>query len=362
MTVTEDSVAYEAPAPTRAAEPTQPLRVALFGLGRAGLRHAVVLSTIANVELVAIGDPDARARRNARGMGFTTRADARLDALLRRADPQALVLAQALEPALLEAALASSAAILVDAEPMVSEAALAPLVAAARHGRRIGCSVPLVHHPVFQHAIGLIESRVLGAVREVRAARYVSRVFSPAQQRALLERGATRGALAHAAADLMFVLVRMFGVPQEVTATFDHVYGTLEDEARGTWTLAGRGRLGFEMSWSTPGYPRPATVLEVEAEGGRLLVSEDALELELVAPRGGYPAGVTRVGRAEALTIARFEMDGGGQWLQDAAFLSWVADGAPMIETLDAWVDAARTVDALYASGTAGGRPTEPSR
>jgi len=196
----------------------------------------------------------------------------------------------------------------------------------------------------------------------VRAARYVSRVFSPLQQRALLERGATRGALAHAAGDLMFVLVRMFGVPQSVSATFDRVYGTLEDEARGTWTLAGRGRLGFEMSWSTPGYPRPATVIEVEAEGGRLLLSEDALELDLPSPRGGYPAGVTRIGRAEAMSAARFELDGGGVWLQDAGFLSWVTGGAPIAESLAAWLEAARTVDALYASGAQNGAAVEPAR
>jgi hypothetical protein len=159
----------------------------------------------------------------------------------------------------------------------------------------------------------------------------------------------------------MFVLVRMFGVPKSVTATFEKVYGELEDEARGSWTLANGGRLGFEISWSTPGYPRPATVIEIEAEGGRLLVSEDALELELLAPRGGYPAGVTRIGRGEASPSARFDLEGGGLWLQDAAFLSWVADGLPAAESLDAWLATTRTIDALYASGTGGGSAVEPS-
>jgi len=173
MTVTEDRLALEGTAAPRAPEPQRSVRVALFGLGRTGLRHAVVLSTIANVELVAIGDPDGHLRSNARGMGLPGRPYPRLDTMLRRAEAEALVIAHPLDavPGLYDAAMASGAALLIDAEPMMSVAGLEPLAAAARQGRAIGCAVPLAHHPVFQHALGLIESKVLGAVREVRAAR-----------------------------------------------------------------------------------------------------------------------------------------------------------------------------------------------
>src|SRR5439155_457742 len=259
MTVTED------PAITRAGEeapvePPRPLRAAVFGLGRAGLQHAAVLSTLANVELVAIGDPERAARRNARGMGLAARA------------------------------------------------------------------------------------------------------FSPAQQRAYAERGASRGVIAHTGMELVFLLVQMFGAPRELKATASRVYGTMEDEARGTWTLDGQARIAFEVSWSTPGFPRPATVIEIEAEAGRLPVAEDAMELDLVAAREDYPAGVTRLGRADVLPLARFDLDGDARWLEDTAFVAWAAGGSEPVTRLAAVLEAARVIDALYASAESGGRPVEVGR
>src|SRR5262245_15031247 len=92
MTVMEDAVS-RADEPAGITEPLRPIRVAVFGLGRSGLQHAAVLSTITNVELVGIGDPDRALRANARGMGLAARAYATLPVLLKRAAPEALFVA-----------------------------------------------------------------------------------------------------------------------------------------------------------------------------------------------------------------------------------------------------------------------------
>jgi len=363
MTVTED------PAITRAGEeapvePPRPLRAAVFGLGRAGLQHAAVLSTLANVELVAIGDPERAARRNARGMGLAARAFADLDALLRHAAPEALVVATPfdLKASVVARALEAGAAVQMEGAPALPASDLAVLLRQAGQGRAVACALPLAHYPVFAAVRRVAASGTLGKIREVRASRSVSRVFSPAQQRAYAERGASRGVIAHTGMELVFLLVQMFGAPRELKATASRVYGTMEDEARGTWTLDGQARIAFEVSWSTPGFPRPATVIEIEAEAGRLLVSEDAMELDLVAAREDYPAGVTRLGRADVLPLARFDLDGDARWLEDTAFVAWAAGGSEPVTRLAAVLEAARVIDALYASAESGGRPVEVGR
>ena len=154
----------------------------------------------------------------------------------------------------------------------------------------------------------------------------------------------------------------MFGVPSNVAATSQSLYGALDDEARGGWTLDRGARLGFETSWSAPGYPRPATVIEVEAEFGRMLLSEDAVEIDLTAARGAFAAGVTRFGRANLPQPARFDLDGDELWLQDATFLAAVTGGVTAPTELSACLDTLRVIDALYASAAGGGAVVEVVR
>ena len=64
---------------------------------------------------------------------------------------------------------------------------------------------------------------------------------------------------------------------------------------------------------------------QIEAENGKLLASEDALEIELDEPRAGSCRAATpRIGHdGVAPDGARFRLDGEALYLQDAAFLAW---------------------------------------
>lgn len=365
MTLTEELLAPLAIEHAVALEPQRSVRAGVFGLGRSGLLHAATLSTIANVELVAIGDPDRNARRNARGMGLAARSFASAATLLQRATPEVLFVATALDlrAGLAAQALEAGVAVQIEGVPALTATDAAPLIhAAARAERSIACAWSLAYHPVFDLARRIVAAGTLGPVRQVRASRNVSRVVTPLHQRAYSAHGGPRGVLAHVGAEMMFVLVRMFGMPSSVAATFQSLYGALDDEARGGWTLERGARLGFETSWSAPGYPRPATVIEVEAEFGRMLLSEDAVEIDLAMARGAFPSGGTRFGRADLPQSARFEFDGGELWLQDATFLAAMTDGNVAPTELSACLDTLRVIDALYASAATGGGPVEVAR
>src|SRR2546428_429640 len=239
-------------------------------------------------------------------------------------------------------------AVLVDGPLSRTGAVAGELVRLAQEKEApLACGHPLVCQPVFTRAQSVLAAGALGRLRLVRSSMHVSRVFSPRQQRALTPKQPMGGVVAQQAADLLVLLVGMFGTPVEIRATTNRLYGNLEDEMHAMMTLANGMEIGFDASWSTPGYARPSTVVEIEGENGKLLASDDALELDLLDPSSGWAEGVTRLGHADLPQVARFDLDGEAFYLQDASFLAWLT-GAPAPPSRAAVaVEAVRVMEAL---------------
>ncbi len=354
--------ATAAPSTHRDAEgpkPLRPVRVAVAGLGRAGVAHIAVLSNIPGCDVVAVADPRGAARAALRGMGFRARAFASVRKLLEREKPDAVFVcvAQHERARIAGAALEAGAAVLVE-PPMARTfegAAELVRIAAARE-RPLACGHALAFQPVFAGAQRTVSEGVIGAVRQARSSMYLSRFFAPRRGRRDFDPSKVAGGVvAHFSSDLLLLLVRMMGEPREARATWNLLYGRVEDELHAMMTLANGVEVGFDTSWSVPGYPRSSTVIELEGEHGKLLVSDEALEIELEHPRMGLPAGETRVLESQLPQPARFDLGGEALYLQDSSFLQWVTGGAqPPNDGATALV-AHRVMDALYRSAGADG-------
>jgi predicted dehydrogenase len=336
-------------------------RVAVVGLGRAGVAHAVMLSHLPGAELAAVADPRGAARAALRGMGFRVPAFPRLEPLLAKARPDAVfvcapqwerarVAALAIEaglPVLVERPMART---LAEAEDLVGRAAARGVPLAVAH--------PLGYEPVFDRMHRLLRDGALGPVREARSAMFVSRVFATHPRRGpgrLDPQRVAGGVLAHLGSDLLFALVRSLGLPAEVRAEWTLLYGAVEDELRSMMTLPDGGEIGFDCSWSVPGYARASTVIELDGPAGKLLASDEALELDLSHAGAGFPSGYTRLRDADFDAPARFDFGGETLWSHDAAFLDWVAGGPVPPNEAFAALDAHRVMDALYRSAAGGG-------
>ncbi len=356
MALTEESIAAPALAPFGPGHAT--VRAAVAGLGRSGLLHAATLSVLPQAELVGLADPRPATRRNARGMGLGLRPHVSVEAMLEHDTPEAVIVS--LEPeARLEAALAAldaGASVLIDGTPALTVVEAQALTARARERQRtVVVACPLAHHPVFAMAARAVASGVPGRPSQVRASFSVSRVFNAAGQRARVQDGVDGGVLAHDGSELAYVLAAMFGDPVRASATASRLYGPHEDEIRGTLVRSDGREIILEASWSVPGYPRPMTVIEVEGDRGRMLASDDALELELVFPMGRWPSGVTRLGRADLPHAARFDLDGEAPSALMAEFLADAAGVAPSPTRIEACLPAVRAIAALYASARSNG-------
>jgi predicted dehydrogenase len=339
--------------------PSRSVRAAVVGLGRAGIEHAAVLSTVPECTLVAVCDPDRSARRNLRGLGYAAPGFDGVEALLAKTHPEAVVICAPMtqRASATRRALEAGAAVLVDgpiaptlaeARALVDLAAAKPLPLASAH--------PLAFEPVFQQVQRVLDAKVLGEVRQVRSSMYLSRVFSTAQKARLAPAESGGGVLTQAASNLLFLLVQLLGVPASVRATSSELYGRFEDELHAMMTMPGGVEVGFDCSWSVPGYPRSATVLEIEAEYGKLLASEDALEIELDEPRALMPRGHTRIGHEALPQTARFELGGEALYLQDSAFLAWATGGPAPPNRADRAIDMLRVMLAIYDSIRDGGK------
>jgi predicted dehydrogenase len=345
-----------------AASPLAAQRVAVVGLGRAGVAHAVMLAHIPGCELVAVADPRAAARAAVRGMGFAAPAFTRVERLIEKVRPDAVVVCAAQHERARVAQIALEAGIPVLLErPMARTLEEAEALVRLASKRRIPFAVghPLAFEPVFARVHEVVHAGVLGPVRHARSAMFVSRVFAPRPRRGpgrLDPRRVAGGVVAHLGSDLLFVLVRMLGVPVEVRAEWSQLYGAVEDELHGMMTLPDGAEAGFDCSWSVPGYSRASTVIELDGPDGRLLASDEALEVDLTRAGAGLPAGYSRLRDADFDAPARFDFGGETLWSHDAAFLDWVADGPVPPNEAFAALDAHRVMDALYRSAAAGGR------
>jgi predicted dehydrogenase/nucleoside-diphosphate-sugar epimerase len=352
------SVVASEPATLVSLEPQRPVRACVIGLGRMGVVHTAVLSMIPGCELVGIADRHAQLGRSVRGMGHRVPFFRSAAKMLQSARPDAVFVCtqQNSHFPLAQLALEAGAAVFVE-KPLAHTLADAEALVAlsARLNRPVACGYTLAYLPVFARAREAVAA--IGTLRQARSSMYLSQVFGPRRGWMYDPSRSGGGVVANISSHLLFLLDWYFGTPVQVRASWKKLYGAVEDELHAMMTLPGGAEVGFESSWSVPGYPLSAVVIEMDGENGKLLVSNDALEVDLAEARAGWPAGHTRLGHAELPQPARFDVNGEGYYLEDAAFLAWVTGSPAPPTTAEAALRVQRTMDALYRSAAQGGAP-----
>ena len=342
-----------------APQPLRPVRVAVVGLGKMGVAHTAVLSMIPGCEVVGLVDHHAPLGRSLRGMGYRAPFFTRTERMLTSVKPDAVLVCtqQDSHLAVAKAALEAGAAVFVE-KPLAHTLADAEALAAvaARTGRPVSCGYTLAYLPVFARAREALPA--IGTLRQARSSMYLSQVFGPRQGWMYDASRSGGGVVANISSHLLFLLEWYLGTPVEVRATWKKLYSSVEDELHGMMTLAGGAEVGFDSSWSVPGYPLSAVVIELDGDNGKLLISNDAFELDLRDAHAGWPAGHTRRRHAELPQPARFDVNGDGYYLEDAAFLAWATGGPAPPTTVEAALRVQRVMDALYRSAAAGGAAT----
>jgi len=334
----------------------------VVGLGAIGVAHASVLAMIPGCEVVGLADPVATGGRTLQSLGHRAPVFAHAARMIDKTRPDVVFVCTPPDAHLANARLAlmGGCSVFVErpfAHTLADAEALARL--AAETDRPVACGYSMGYQPIFAAARERLVGGALGELKEARASLYVSQVFGARKGWRYDPARSGGGVLANVSCELLFLLIQALGRPVEVRATWNRFFGAVEDELHAMMTLPSGASIGFDSSWSVPGYPRPATVIEVEGDNGRLLVSNDALECDLREARRGYAAGVSRVRDSDLPQPARFDLDGEELYQADAGFLAWAGGGPAPLATAAAALDVQRVMHALYASARDDAKPTK---
>ena len=322
-------------------EPERPARerVVVAGLGRAGLEYTCALAMHTAAEVAGFVEPRSDLRRFARGVGFAAPSEPTLARWLDRRACDTLIVCSPPEDALalVERGVEAGLAILVHGlARMPGEVATRIHAALEGSNRPSAAGSAVLFHPLFARARG---SGALSPERvtQVRASASVSRVFSP------LAHPGPSDVVSFLLADLMLLLDASFGPIVAVKAGGQKLYGSWLDECQVEARFACGKVAKIEASWSVPDYPGAAMVIECMTDEGRVIVSDDALELETTSQQG-------RVVAASEPSTALY--DGGDASLVVAGFLKTLVGGTAFAEALSVARAAriARVADAVRQS------------
>ena len=342
------------------ARPRRDVKVGIVGLGKMGVAHSAVLSMSPGVHIVGVADHHAPLGKSLRGMGFNAPFFKSAEKLLRATTPDAVWICtqQSAHWPIARACLDAKAALFVE-KPLTHtlDDAIELAAMAGTSQRPVVCGYTLAFLPVFAAAQHALASGAVGEVTRGSSSMNLSQVFRAQRGWIVDPKRSGGGVVANISSHLLFLLRWYLGMPVQARATWQKLYGEVEDDIRGAFILPNGAEIGFESSWSVSGYPFSAVVVEVEGSNGKLLVSNDALELDLLQAAGGWPAGHTWVRHTELPQPARFDVNGEGYYLEDAHFLAWLTGGPAPPNTLELALDVQRMMAALYSSagGDGGG-------
>jgi predicted dehydrogenase/nucleoside-diphosphate-sugar epimerase len=338
------------------------LRVAVVGLGKMGLFHATLLSTMPEVRLAGLADTQASVARAARSMGFTAPFYRSLEALLATGRVQAVVLCtptDAHAPAV-RACLESGVHVLVE-KPLTDAAERSEDLAAlaGRAGVVHAVGYHLASSPIFERARSLLADRVLGDVHGYEARLLHGEVLGPKRGWMFDPARAGGGVLRNTASHLIFVLEWYFGLPAKVRAQTTSIHSRTIEDALTAALEYENGLTGtVEASWSVPGKAVMEVHVQASGERGSLAVNGTEILLDLRAPGAGWSAGRHRIHVSdlppeEVYDLAP-EAAGAAYYRQDRDFVRACLAGSATRTPFDAAARVDRIIDGLYASAARG--------
>ncbi|HXJ71014.1 MAG TPA: hypothetical protein VNM39_19095 [Verrucomicrobiae bacterium] len=322
-------------------------RIVVAGMGRTGVDYACAFAMHPFAEVVGFVEPRGDLRRFVRGIGFGAPSEATLGRWLEKHACDSVVVSAPADEALaiVERAVAAGLGVLVHGlagMPGETATRIAAVLSGSEKPTAAGSAA--MFQPTFARAR---RSGALSAERvtQVRASASVSRVFSP-----LADPG--RDVLDFLLADLLLLLDASFGPVAGVKATGQKLYGDWLDECQVEARFANGLVTKIEASWSVPGYPCAAMVIEGSGGEGRVIVSDDALEMDMPGLQG-------RVVAASEPGVGRFE---GGEASGIAeGYLKFLAGDAAASDALSVprATRVARVIEAVRHSIQSDGEPRE---
>ena len=296
-----------------------PIQTAVIGLGKMGIMHAAMISSIPQMALTALVDLNPATGAQAQSIGAQAPLYTSLPELFEKtAHLDAVIISTpqfthretgiaCLERGLhvfLEKPLAHN---LTDAQKLAG--------AAKQHPDQVtAIGFMKGHYPLWIEAARRLQAGHIGQPRRYRAAVYFSQVLSPKKGWTFTKELSGGGILINSGVHLLHFLNMLFGQAARVTALSTPLHSDVED------TLAAlieypSGLFGsYDASWSLPGHQTESTCVLIEGSEGIMEITDDWLRVYHINGKEGVPKGWTKTHRGE-FDHAKFNLspDYGGE-------------------------------------------------
>jgi predicted dehydrogenase len=212
----------------------------------------------------------------------------------------------------------------------------------------VGYTLPF--SPVFSEAKKILERHPLENIKRIRATLFHSLLTRPREGWMFDKDRSGGGILMQEASSLMLLLTWFFGPARTAFAKITRKFGEVEDSAS-IFLEFPAGIQGYvDVSWSRPGYPRPAVNVFVEGTQGVMDICDDSLKLFTYRAAGGYEKGWTTLHQADLPASPYFFLGDEGACQANGNFISACLDGERPRFTWQEGLNIMKQVEAIYLS------------
>ena len=336
------------------------MRIAIIGMGKMGLLHGAILNALENVEVCALADSSKFLTGFAKNLthlptytDYITMLDKESPEAVVIATPVFLHRAMAQEcvqrgiPFFLEKPLALNAR---EAESLVESLAQTNLITMVGYMMRFAES--------FTKAKDIVDSEVLGKIINFRSQIYVSQLFKTGKGWRYEKKESGGGVVIGQATHLIDLLHWYFGPVERVSAQIKNWYSQEVEDFAHAYLSFKNGVTGWlDSSWSIRHHRLMEITIEIDAENGNLIVTNDFVKFYLDQPVDNLSAGWHNYLRPELFKGVSFDVGGTYYTLQDQHFVEAVRSGKQVDSDVRNAFEVQKIVDAIYMSAEKYGQP-----
>lgn len=261
------------------------VRVAIVGLGKMGMLHASILTSFADVNIVALIDTNKQLFTTIKSMGISGTFFTSLRNAYEKLDIDAVyvITPTFTHTAILDGALNNGSAVFIEKPVVLNETELENL-----KKRMLNTKLPvhvgytLLFNRVFMRLRDLVTRETYGKITSFRATFAQGEVFGPKRGWMFNKKLSGGGVLMNPAPHLFSVIHSLFGVPKKITGTLESYFvHELDDSAElklSYETFSG----SVSLSWCVPHKPISETEIVVECESAVLRANGKRLQVKRV--------------------------------------------------------------------------------
>lgn len=254
-----------------------PVRVMLVGAGKVGIVHALNLTQREGATLACIVDPNSKAFRLYRAMGFTAPCETSLSAAIETHRPHAAIIAT---PARLHVSIAREC--LGRGIHVLSEKPIGVTPAQRTEFTDLSCSQPTqichagymaAQYPHLDPAREVLAGGQIGAIRGVYAYCLQTHIVAAKPVRwEMIREQSGGGVMINFASHVLTILIRLLGEPDSAAGEIWPIYSTEVEDAADVMLVYPKFRARLLASWSIPGFARPMNRMVIAGETGELVI------------------------------------------------------------------------------------------